>query len=70
MNKFSKKLIKLGIGLLLISLSVLAFFGIIHGFFLGLLLIFKYPFHALGVFIFLLGLGYILSKIDKKPLKF
>ena len=70
MNKFSKKLIKLGIGLLLISLSVLAFFGIIHGFFLGLLLIFKYPIHASGVFIFLLGLGYILSKVDKKPLKF
>ena len=70
MNKFSKKLIKLGTGLLLISLLVLAFFGIIHGFFLGLLLIFKYPFHALGVFIFLIGLGYILSKLDKKPLKF
>ena len=44
MNKFSKKLIKLGIGLLLISLLVLAMFGIIHGFFLGLLLIYKYPF--------------------------
>lgn len=70
MNKFSKKLIKIGFGLLLVSLAVLAMFGIIHGFFLGLLLMLKYPLYALGVVVLLMGLGYVFSKLDKKPLKF
>jgi hypothetical protein len=70
MNKFSKKLIKLGLGLLLISLAVLAVMGIIQGFFFGLLMIFKYPLYSGGVVLLLMLVAYIFSKLDKKPLKF
>ncbi len=70
MNKFSKKLIKMGFGLLLISLAVLAFMGVIRGFFFGLLMIFKYPLYSLGVLLLIMLVAYIFSKLDKKPLKF
>jgi len=69
MNKFSKKLIKVGLGLLLISLAVLAFMGVIRGFFFGLLMIFKYPLHSAGVVLILMLVAYIFSKLDKKPFK-
>jgi hypothetical protein len=70
MNKFSKKLIKMGFGLLLVSLAVLAVMGVIRGFFFGLLMIFKYPLYSLGVLLLVMLVAYIFSKLDKKPLKF
>jgi hypothetical protein len=70
MNKFSKKLIKIGFGLLLVSLAVLAVMGVIRGFFFGLLMIFKYPLYSLGVLLLVMLVAYIFSKLDKKPLKF
>jgi hypothetical protein len=70
MNKFSKKLIKMGFGLLLVFLAVLAFMGVIRGFFFGLLMIFKYPLYSLGVLLLIMLVAYIFSKLDKKPLKF
>lgn len=70
MNKFSKKLIKVGFGLLLITLVTLAFMGIVRGFFFGLLMMFKYPLQSAGVIVVLMLVAYIFSKLDKKPLKF
>jgi predicted Co/Zn/Cd cation transporter (cation efflux family) len=70
MNKFSKKLTKVGFGFLLISLAVLAVMGIIRGLFFGLLMIFKYPLYSGGVVLLLMLVAYIFSKLDKKPLKF